>query len=180
MFKKHKQSGFTLVELMVTIVIATILVSLAYPSYRKYVIAGRMENARETMMDNINRMETFYGNYRTFLCGSVGAPECAGKGPNETISATDSSNGTGHTGYYQVAIKPSLPTHNTGGDAYWVYAEPSNSMNSGSFSDSELASQEIYLVYFSGTGSFSKCTRAGLADAIDENSTKTSIECTPW
>lgn len=41
-----KQSGFTLVEVMIVVVIIAILASIAYPSYRNYVLkANRAEGA---------------------------------------------------------------------------------------------------------------------------------------
>ncbi len=54
---RHK--GFTLVELMVTVVVISILVGIAVPSYRQYVIRSKRSAAQATMMDIANREQQF-------------------------------------------------------------------------------------------------------------------------
>jgi type IV pilus assembly protein PilE len=54
-----KQQGFTLVELMITVVVISILASIAIPSYRQYVIRGKRSAAQSVMMDIANREQQF-------------------------------------------------------------------------------------------------------------------------
>jgi type IV pilus assembly protein PilE len=54
-----KQHGFTLVELMVTVVIISILAGIALPSYRQYVIRSKRSAAQAAMMDIANREQQF-------------------------------------------------------------------------------------------------------------------------
>ena len=62
--KKHK--GFTLIELMITIVIVGILASIAVPSYRQYVIRANRTAAQATMMDIATRQQQFFVANRTY------------------------------------------------------------------------------------------------------------------
>jgi type IV pilus assembly protein PilE len=62
--KKHK--GFTLIELMITILVVAILASIAVPSYRQYVIRGNRTAAQATMMDIATRQQQFFVANRTY------------------------------------------------------------------------------------------------------------------
>jgi type IV pilus assembly protein PilE len=61
--KKHlflqKQNGFTLIEVMITVVIIAILASIAYPSYTRYVIRAKRSAAQAQMMEIANREQQF-------------------------------------------------------------------------------------------------------------------------
>lgn len=68
---RHKQSGVTLVELLIVIVIIGILSTLAYPSYRQYVIRGNRTEAKTAMMQASQALEkcfTRYGAYNNVNC----------------------------------------------------------------------------------------------------------------
>ena len=55
--KKHK--GFTLIELMITILVVAILASIAIPSYRQYVIRANRTAAQATMMEIATRQQQY-------------------------------------------------------------------------------------------------------------------------
>jgi type IV pilus assembly protein PilE len=55
-----RQSGFTLIELMVTVVIATILLSIAVPAYTSQVRKSRRTDARTAVLDLAGREERFF------------------------------------------------------------------------------------------------------------------------
>ena len=62
--KKHK--GFTLIELMITVVIVAILASIAIPSYREYVIRGNRTAAQAVMMEIATRQQQYFVANRTY------------------------------------------------------------------------------------------------------------------
>lgn len=53
-------AGFTLIELMVVVAIATILFALAIPSYMTYVRQSRRTEARTAVLDLAGREERFF------------------------------------------------------------------------------------------------------------------------
>jgi len=76
------QNGMTLIELMGVVVIIAILASIAIPSYRDYVIRGKLAEAFATLASQRVKMEQYYQDQRTYngACtnGTV-APQPTGK-----------------------------------------------------------------------------------------------------
>lgn len=52
-----KQSGFTLIELMITVVIVSILAAIAIPSYRDHVRQSNRADAKAVLLENAQFME---------------------------------------------------------------------------------------------------------------------------
>jgi type IV pilus assembly protein PilE len=63
----HIQRGFTLVELMITVVIVAILAGIAVPSYTDYVKRGKITEATATLSDLRLRAEKFFSDNRTYV-----------------------------------------------------------------------------------------------------------------
>lgn len=71
------EHGFTLIELMITVVIVAILSMVALPSYSEYVVRSRIPEALESLAAYRVRMEQAYqdnGNYGTGDSCAVAVP----------------------------------------------------------------------------------------------------------
>jgi len=55
-----RRSGFTLIELMVVIVVLSIIMAIAVPTYTDYVLRARRADAREVLSDLATRQEQFF------------------------------------------------------------------------------------------------------------------------
>lgn len=60
-------SGFTLIELMVTVAVVAILASIAYPSYDEYVRRARRSDAQGQVLMAAQFMERFYTTNATYV-----------------------------------------------------------------------------------------------------------------
>jgi type IV pilus assembly protein PilE len=82
---RRKQSGITLVELMITVGIVGILAAIAYPSYRQQVLRGNRTEGKAELMEAAQELEkcyTRYGAYNNANCTARGTLTGAGR-PSE-------------------------------------------------------------------------------------------------
>jgi type IV pilus assembly protein PilE len=100
--------GFTLIELMIVVAVVAILSAIALPSYRNYVIRGRIPEATSNLAATQVKMEQWFQDQRTYLnaggtaCG-VAVPSgtqlkyfsfaCTGGSGTFTLTATGASTG---------------------------------------------------------------------------------------
>jgi type IV pilus assembly protein PilE len=62
-----KQRGFTLIELMITVVVIAILASIAVPAYNDYVRRGKITEATSGLSELRLRAEKFFADNRTYV-----------------------------------------------------------------------------------------------------------------
>jgi type IV pilus assembly protein PilE len=93
MFKRS--SGFTLIELMIALVIASTLIAIAIPSYIYEVRKSRRTEAKTALVDLAGREERFYNTNNTYSS----TPSDLGYG---AVAATFPM--TVGSGYYQVNV----------------------------------------------------------------------------
>ncbi|HWM70709.1 MAG TPA: type IV pilin protein [Steroidobacteraceae bacterium] len=99
-FKQRRTGGFTLVELMVTIVVASILISIAVPAYQAQVRKSRRTEARMAVMDLATREERYYSVNNDYSNSALQL----GYGTVDT-QIKDQTVGNG---YYQVTVENTL------------------------------------------------------------------------
>ena len=95
-----QSKGFTLIELMITVVIIGVLAAIAYPGYTKYMQQTRRSDAQIALIDAANLMEKYYSdcNYYTSTLG--GSRGC---GTSPTVGSALGYRTTSPEGYYTLA-----------------------------------------------------------------------------
>lgn len=58
-FLRPRQTGFSLIELMITVAVVALLAGVAYPSYTNHVIRTKRSAAQAQMLDIANRQQQF-------------------------------------------------------------------------------------------------------------------------
>lgn len=66
-FQRHQPSGFTLIEVMITVAIIGILSAIAMPSYTDYVLRGKLVEATGALQTLRTSMEQYYQDNRTYV-----------------------------------------------------------------------------------------------------------------
>lgn len=64
---KRTTLGFTLIELMITVIVIAILSAIAYPSYTEYVRKSRRADGRATVLATAQKMESYFTENTTYL-----------------------------------------------------------------------------------------------------------------
>ncbi len=71
----QRPTGFTLIELMVTVAIIAILAAIAVPNYTDYVKRGKLQEATSNLLAMRTKMEQYFQDNRSYT--TPGAPVLA-------------------------------------------------------------------------------------------------------
>ena len=134
--KKAPHSGFTLIELMVTVVIVAILAAVAYPSYTRYVIKTNRSAAQSFMLGLANKEEQHLLDARQYTSTVTDLM---------TVPADVSKNYT-----ISIATGSTPPT-------YTITATPTGSQASNDTECKNLTLTQDGTKGISGTGAVSSC-----------------------
>ena len=62
----RRRNGFTLIEIMITLVVVAVLVAIAFPSYQSYIRRGVRSQGQQFLMDLAQRQEQFFLDQRRY------------------------------------------------------------------------------------------------------------------
>jgi type IV pilus assembly protein PilE len=111
----QRASGFTLIEVMIVVAVITILASIAYPSYNRYLERSRRADAQQFMMQMDNRQKQILLEQRAFAT----APNALNvSGSGWTCTADNCSNR-----FYTITFDPEVD-NNDAPPSYGICAVP--------------------------------------------------------
>ena len=118
---KKSRAGFTLIELMIAVAIIGILLAIAVPSYRDYIVKASREAAKTELMQLANIQEKIYLNANSYAfsvtaaytgqaTGGLGKDTGMTEDGKYTIVMYDAATGTtaltAASQYYRLAAVP--------------------------------------------------------------------------
>lgn len=95
----HESLGFTLIELMITVVVVAILAAVAFPSFMDSIRKSRRSDAMTALSQLQLAQERFRANNSAFSSNLTASPTAVSPAPRGLGLSTTSANG-----YYTVAI----------------------------------------------------------------------------
>lgn len=74
--RRGREAGFTLIELMITVVVIAILAAMAYSNYSEYVTRSRRAAAAGCLMETAQFLERFYTVNLSYATAPNPPPQC--------------------------------------------------------------------------------------------------------
>ncbi len=70
----HKRRGFSLIEVLIVIGVISILAAVALPSYRNYVLRGKVAEATSQLSATRVKLEQWFQDNRSYCANSASCP----------------------------------------------------------------------------------------------------------
>ncbi|GHD48516.1 type IV pilin protein [Marinobacter persicus] len=96
----NRESGFTLIELMIVVAIIGIIAAIAYPSYTNHVEKTRRSDAQGALMGLASAMERHYATNNSYLGAASGGGDTGSPAIYPDEAPVD-----GNTKYYDLTIE---------------------------------------------------------------------------
>ncbi len=68
---RRGEGGFTLIEMMITMVILGILAAMVYPNYREYVVRTQRDIAKSAILQVMDRQEQYFSDNKTYAADAT-------------------------------------------------------------------------------------------------------------
>ncbi|HLY53672.1 MAG TPA: type IV pilin protein [Steroidobacteraceae bacterium] len=141
-------AGFTLIELMIVVVIASILLSIAIPSYMSQVRESRRTEAKTALLDLAGREESFFstnGSTYTNLASDLGYAAWPAATPNGYYQINWAGANSSCVAAQGAALACDPNANAPSGPAYYLTATPvgaqANDTQCGTFAVDSLGNQ---------------------------------------
>jgi type IV pilus assembly protein PilE len=105
---KQSQQGFTLIEVMITVVIIGVLAAIVYPSYQSNITQSRRADAKSALLELANFMERLATENGCYM--DAGNDGQCGTGDDNTPTLPFATTPKIGTAYYDLTVTPITAT----------------------------------------------------------------------
>ena len=111
--KVRTAAGFTLLEVMITVVIIGILAAIAYPSYQDYVLRSNRAEGMALLNDAAARQERYYAQTNAYVTATADIGKLGLSSANSQTGKYSLSIGSGGGGYVLTATPQGVQANDT-------------------------------------------------------------------
>jgi type IV pilus assembly protein PilE len=139
-----KDSGFTLIELMIVVAVIGILAAIAIPNYNEYVIRSKITEGLSGLSQMATKLEQYFQDNRSYVgaCPAFGSAAVSARPKDTTnftytcptLSATTYvvlATGTGSMNGFVYSLEPNNVKKTTGVPSGWTIAATCWTLNKG-------------------------------------------------